>query len=90
MLRELFLVTASKPSQSYNLAKITHIEVIDRFQIILEIFVKRASTKEAQLQIQLANLRYQLPRARESVKLAKQGEQPGFMGLGRYEIDCLL
>lgn len=76
-----------KPTQSYNLAKITGVEVIDRFQLILEIFVKRASTKEAQLQIQLANLRYQLPRARESVRLARRGEQPGFMGLGRYEID---
>ena len=76
-----------KPIQSYNLAKVTGVEVIDRFQLILEIFVKRASTKEAQLQIQLANLRYQLPRARESVRLARMGEQPGFMGLGRYEID---
>jgi 50S ribosomal subunit-associated GTPase HflX len=52
-------------------------EAIDRFQLILEIFTKRASTKEAQLQVQLANLRYQLPRARESVRLARTGEQPG-------------
>ncbi len=78
------------PIQAYNVAKVTGVECIDRFQLILEIFTKRASTKEAQLQIQLANLRYQLPRARESVRLARTGEQPGFMGLGRYEIDTYL
>lgn len=75
------------PTQSYNLAKVTGVEAIDRFQLILEIFAKRASTKEAKLQIKLANLRYQLPRAKASVRLAKMGERPGFLGLGRYEID---
>jgi len=76
-----------KPIQSYNLAKITGVEAIDRFQLILEVFVRQASTEEAKLQIQLAKLRYQLPRARESVRLSKMGEQPGFLGLGKYEID---
>ncbi|MEM3745771.1 MAG: GTPase HflX, partial [Candidatus Bathyarchaeia archaeon] len=36
-----------KVVQIYNLAKLTGVEVIDRLQLILEIFVKRASTKEA-------------------------------------------
>lgn len=76
-----------KPIQDYNLAKETGIEVIDRFQLILEIFSKRASTGEAQLQIQLARLRYELAHARERVKLAKIEEQPGFGGLGAYEVD---
>jgi len=76
-----------KPIQAYNIAKITGVETIDRFQLILEIFVKRASTKEAQMQVQLARLRYQLPRTKESVRLARMGEQPGFLGLGRYEVD---
>ena len=76
-----------KPIQVYNLAKLTGIEVIDRFQLILEIFAQRASTSEAKLQIQLAKLRYELPRAREKVRLARMGEQPGFMGLGKYEVD---
>jgi GTP-binding protein HflX len=35
----------------------------------------------------LAQLRYELARAREKVRLAKKGEQPGFYGLGRYEVD---
>lgn len=76
-----------KPVQAYNLAKLTGVETIDRFQLILEIFAKRAHTKEAQLQIQLAKLRYELARAREKVRLARIGEQPGFHGLGKYEVD---
>jgi GTP-binding protein HflX len=76
-----------KPRQAYNLAKITGVEAIDRFQLILEIFTRRASTAEAKLQIQLARLRYERARAKERVRLARLEEQPGFMGLGRYEVD---
>jgi GTP-binding protein HflX len=76
-----------KPVQSYNLAKATSVEAIDRFQLILEIFTKRATTTEAQMQIQLAKLRYDLAQAKERVRLAKKAEQPGFMGLGAYEVD---
>jgi GTPase len=73
--------------QTYNLAKATKVEVIDRFQLILEIFTKRATTTEAQLQIQLALVRNELKHAREKVRLSKGSEQPGFMGLGAYEAD---
>lgn len=76
-----------KPVQAYNLAKETGVEAIDRFQLILEIFAKRATTSEAKLQIQLAKLQYELPRAKEKVRLARMSEQPGFMGLGKYEVD---
>jgi GTP-binding protein HflX len=76
-----------KPVQSYNIAKATGVEAIDRFQLILEIFARRATTTEAKLQIQLARLKYELARAKEKVRLAKKGEQPGFMGLGAYEAD---
>jgi GTP-binding protein HflX len=76
-----------KSVQSYNLAKATSVEAIDRFQLILEIFTKRATTTEAKLQIQLAKLGYELAHAKERVRLAKKGEQPGFMGLGAYEVD---
>jgi GTPase len=75
------------PFQAYNLAKATGVVAIDRFQLILEIFSRRASTYEAELQIQLASLRYELSRAKERVKLARMEEQPGFMGLGKYEVD---
>jgi len=76
-----------KTLQTYNLAKATHVEVIDRFQLILEIFTKRATTTEAQMQIQLATLQNELKHAREKVRLSKGSEQPGFMGLGSYEAD---
>src|SRR3989337_1566725 len=76
-----------KPLQAYNLAKETGVEAIDRFQLILEIFARRAATTEAKFQIELAKQRYELPRAKEKVKLAMRGEQPGFMGLGAYQVD---
>ena len=76
-----------KPTQMYNLASLCKIEIVDRERIILEIFERRASTTESQIQIKLAQLRYDLARAREKVRLARAGEQPGFYGLGKYEAD---
>lgn len=76
-----------KPVQEYNLAKVLGVEVIDRIRLILEIFSLHASSLEAKLQIRLAELKYELPRAKEKVRLAKRGEQPGFHGLGAYEAD---
>jgi GTP-binding protein HflX len=76
-----------KSVQAYNLAKAAGVEAIDRFQLILEIFTRRAATTEAQLQIQLARQQYELAHAKERVRLAKMQEQPGFMGLGAYEVD---
>ena len=73
--------------QAYNLAKATKVETIDRFQLILEIFTKRATTTEANLQIQLATLKNELKHAKEKVRLSKRGEQPGFMGIGVYAAD---
>jgi GTP-binding protein HflX len=76
-----------KTIQSYNLAKATGVEAIDRFKLILEIFTRRATTVEAKLQIQLATQQYELAHAKEKVRLTKKGEQPGFMGLGAYEAE---
>lgn len=79
-----------KPSQTYNLASVCKKEVIDRERLILEIFERRASTTESKTQIKLAQLRYDMTRAREVVRLARAGEQPGFYGLGKYEADAYL
>lgn len=76
-----------KPVQAYNIAKATKVEAIDRFQLILEIFTRRATTTEAKLQIQLATMKLELTHAKQKVRLTKKGEQPGFMGLGAYEVD---
>jgi GTP-binding protein HflX len=76
-----------KSTQAYNLAKLCQVEVKDREKIILEIFEKRAASAEAKLQVQLAELIYELPESRNRVRMAKMGEQPGFFGLGKYEVD---
>ena len=76
-----------KPSQNYNLATELQREVLDREGLILEIFESRASSAESKLQVKLAQLRYEMVRAKEKVRLANIGEQPGFMGIGQFEID---
>ena len=76
-----------KPSQNYNLASILHREILDREALILEIFESRASSAESKLQVKLAQLRYEMARAKEKVRLSSMGEQPGFMGIGKFEVD---
>jgi len=76
-----------KPSQNYNLASKLKIAILDREALILEIFESRAASTESKLQIKLAQLRYEMSRAKEKVRLAKIGEQPGFLGIGKFEVD---
>ena len=76
-----------KPSQNYNLAAALHREILDREALILEIFESRASSAESKLQVKLAQLRYEMARAKEKVRLSSMGEQPGFMGIGKFEVD---
>jgi len=75
------------PYQTFNLGRKlpADTEVVDRFTLILEIFGQRARTRKAQLQVELAELRYELPRAEAKTSLAKRDERPGFMGLGEYD-----
>jgi len=75
------------PYQTYNIGNELPrgVTVMDRFRLILEIFGQRARTRKAQLQVELAELRYELPRAEAKASLAKRDERPGFMGLGEYD-----
>jgi GTP-binding protein HflX len=75
------------PYQTYNLGQRLPdgVEVVDRFTLILRIFAQRADTRKAQLQVELAELRYELPRVEAKVSLARRDEHPGFMGLGEYD-----
>jgi GTP-binding protein HflX len=50
------------PAQQRNLEKIFNMPVIDRTEVILEVFSKHAKTREAKVQIELAKIRYELPR----------------------------
>ena len=76
-----------KPSQNYNLAAELKIQVLDRESLILEIFESRSTSTESKMQVKLAQLRYEMSRAKEKVRLSKMGEQPGFMGIGKFEVD---
>ncbi|MFO7834348.1 MAG: GTPase HflX [Halohasta sp.] len=75
------------PFQMFNIGRTLpeETEVLDRFTLILDIFGQRAQTRKAQLQVELAELRYELPRAAAKTSLAKRDERPGFMGLGEYD-----
>lgn len=74
-------------AQANKLASLTHAAVVDRERLILNIFARRAATTEAKLQVKLAELRYELPRARDAVRYSVRGEQAGFMGMGEYAVD---
>jgi GTP-binding protein HflX len=73
--------------QIHNLEKLTGTQVIDRERLILNIFYSRATTTEAKLQIELAEIKYEMPRIRENAKLASGNERPGKGGMGEYVID---
>lgn len=74
-------------AQANKLATLTHVDVVDRERLILNIFARRATTTEAKLQVQLAELRYELPRARDIVRRSVKGEQAGLYGMGEYAVD---
>jgi GTP-binding protein HflX len=73
--------------QIYNLEKLTGAQVIDRERLILDIFYSRATTTEAKLQIELAEIKYEMPRVRENAKLTSGGERAGKGGMGEYTVD---
>jgi GTP-binding protein HflX len=73
--------------QIYNLEKLTGVQVIDRERLILDIFYSRATTTEAKLQIELAEIQYEMPRVRENAKLTSGSERAGKGGMGEYVVD---
>ena len=77
------------PSQQRNWEKLTHICVIDREEVILDIFASRATTREAVLQVELARLHYTLPRlTRAWTHLSRQrGGVTGARGQGETQIE---
>lgn len=75
------------PKQIYNLEKATGMKVLDRERLILDLFYIRSTTSEAKLQIQLAEIKYELPRIKESASLLVGNERPGKGGTGEYIVD---
>ena len=52
------------PAQARNLTRLLGVRVVDRSELIMDIFARRARTAQAQLQVELAQLQYALPRLR--------------------------
>jgi len=77
------------PAQQRNLEKDWHTAVIDRREVILDIFADRASTREAVLQVALARMKYSLPRlTRAWTHLSRQrGGARGNRGKGETQLE---
>lgn len=76
------------PSQQRNLEKLTGVRVIDRTMLILDIFAARARTGEGKLQVELAQLKYSLPRlAGQGLSLSRLGGGIGTRGPGESKLE---
>jgi GTP-binding protein HflX len=76
------------PTQLRNLEKGADCRVIDRTQLILDIFARHASSREGQLQVELAQLNYMLPRLAGSGKdLSRLGGGIGTRGPGEQKLE---
>jgi GTP-binding protein HflX len=76
------------PSQQRNIEKIIERRVIDRTQLILDIFARHARTREGQLQVELAQLHYMLPRlAGHGVEMSQLGGGIGTRGPGETKLE---
>jgi len=76
------------PAQGRNLEELTTRKVLDRTQLILDIFAQRARTKEGRLQIELAQLQYLLPRlTRMWTHLSRQSGGIGTRGPGETQLE---
>ncbi|KUK14006.1 MAG: GTPase HflX [Synergistetes bacterium] len=77
------------PRQQVNLEEALGVKVIDRTQVIIQIFARRAKTAEAKLQVELAQLTYELTRLRGRGKeLSRLGGGVGTRGPGEPEIEA--
>lgn len=76
------------PAQTRNLEKLLDVKVIDRTEVILDIFATRASTHEAHLQVELAQLEYALPRLKRMwTHLSRYKGGIGVRGPGEKQLE---
>ena len=76
------------PAQQYNLERILGRTAIDRTTVILDIFAQNASSTEGKVQVELAQLRYRLPRLRGSgYRLSQQAGGIGTRGPGETQLE---
>jgi GTP-binding protein HflX len=75
-------------SQQRNIEKAVDVRVIDRTQLILDIFAKHAKTREGQLQVELAQLEYMLPRlGGKGIEMSQLGGGIGTRGPGETQLE---
>ena len=76
------------PAQTRNLERITGVRVLDRSGLILDIFARRARSREARTQVELAQLEYMLPRlAKAWTHLSRQAGGIGTRGVGETQLE---
>jgi GTP-binding protein HflX len=76
------------PTQQRNLEKALDLKVLDRTQLILDIFAQRARTREGQLQVELAQLNYLLPRLTgRGAEMSRLGGGIGTRGPGETQLE---
>jgi GTP-binding protein HflX len=76
------------PAQARNLEKLLGINVIDRTELILDIFARHAQTQQAKIQVELAQLQYALPRlTRLWDHLSRQAGGMGLRGPGETQLE---
>ncbi len=77
------------PTQAKNLSQRLDLRVIDRTQLILDIFAQHATSRDGKLQVELAQLRYRLPRLaqRENVSLSRLEGGIGGRGPGETKLE---
>jgi GTP-binding protein HflX len=76
------------PTQLRNLERALDCKILDRTQLILDIFARRARTREGQLQVELAQLNYLLPRlAGRGIEMTRQGGGIGTRGPGETQLE---
>jgi len=77
-----------KGSQQRNLEEIIKFKIIDRTQLILDIFAKHATSKEGKMQVELAQLEYLLPRLiGKGIELSRLGGGIGTLGPGETKLE---
>src|SRR3954471_1917585 len=76
------------PAQQRNLERLFERDVVDRVALILDIFAQHAASQEGMVQVELAQLRYRLPRLRgRGVTLSQQGGGIGTRGPGETQLE---
>ena len=76
------------PRQNVNLEEVLGVKVIDRMQLILDIFAMRARSHEGKLQVHLAQLKYLLPRlVGQGIMLSRQAGGIGSRGPGESQLE---